>query len=304
MPNYEDLGQEVAALDQRSKRMSKTGIIMLFGAAGTFVLGGVGFILSRLFRPEIKSFVIDVPHFLIPAAPDSAGSILFDAYSPLESAIGFLTNPVLLVIPVVGAGFLAMKKFMTGEGSFASFVPIMAILPLILFGKVFSTVFDDGTSQSSADAPSSIIRDFIKEDKTTELVAYLKKNEPNPTIPKFMEYVTAQVSIKQNKPDLDTIRRVVGYYRSQPDDHTENANALTVPADIRYALEITGFNKTVTALASRYEQGKMKKVRFFSQTSSGAFTLATFLLCIGGALYLWGSQLKRRVSFIREIALK
>lgn len=113
---------------------------------------------------------------------------------------------------------------------------------------------------------------------------------------KLLDYVKAQASIRENKPDIDLVRKVVADYQRNP--------AEPVPADVRYGLEMTAFKETITPPATRYAQGKLKKARFFTSVSSAGFSISGILVLLGGMLFLWGAQMKKRVAFIKDVALK
>ena len=160
-----------------------------------------------------------------------------------------------------------------------------------MLGTLTETPEDDSSS------PTEVVRQLIKDDKPAELVTYLeKKSGQTPETAKLLDYVKAQASIRENKPDIDLVRKVVADYQRNP--------AEPVPADVRYGLEMTAFKETITPPATRYAQGKLKKARFFTSVSSAGFSISGILVLLGGMLFLWGAQMKKRVAFIKGVALK
>ena len=161
----------------------------------------------------------------------------------------------------------------------------------MILGVFIETPEDDSSS------PTEVVRQFIKDNKPADLIAYLEKNSAHtPETAGLLEYVKAQAGIKENKPDIDLVRKVVADYQRNP--------AEPVPADVRYGLEMTAFKETITPPATRYVQGKLKKARFFTSVSSAGFSISGILVLLGGMLFLWGAQMKKRVAFIKDVALK
>ncbi|HAW2552861.1 TPA: klaC [Escherichia coli] len=298
MVKADSIGQEVSALDKRTRTISRSGIVLLISGLVTLVVAGIGYAISRLLSPGVNDFMIDVPALLIPSAGHGNGSDLFSAAMPFESALsGFLSSPVFIAVPVIIAVGFGVLKLMQGEG-IGAFLPILAIVPMIFVAKMVTGVLTDTeTPEDSSSSPTELVRQFIKDNKPADLVAYLEKNSAHtPKTAGLLEYVKAQAGIKENKPDIDLVRKVVADYQRNP--------AEPVPADVRYGLEMTAFKETITPPATRYAQGKLKKARFFTSVSSAGFSISGILVLLGGMLFLWGAQMKKRVAFIKDVALK
>ncbi|EKZ5999830.1 klaC [Klebsiella pneumoniae] len=296
MVKTESIGQEVSALDKRTRTISRSGIVLLISGLVTLVVAGIGYAISRLLSPGVNDFMIDVPALLIPSAGHGDGSDLFSSAMPFTSAFsGYLSSPIFIAVPVALVLVYAALKVFNGEGV-TSVLPLLTILPVIFGAKMILGVFIETPEDDSA-SPTEVVRQFIKDNKPADLVAYLEKNSAHtPETAGLLEYVKAQAGIKENKPDIDLVRKVVADYQRNP--------AESVPADVRYGLEMTAFKETITPPATRYVQGKLKKARFFTSVSSAGFSISGILVLLGGMLFLWGAQMKKRVAFIKDVALK
>ncbi|EJY4828786.1 hypothetical protein G718_04937 [Escherichia coli HVH 43 (4-2173468)] len=296
MVKTESIGQEVSALDKRTRTISRSGIVLLISGLVTLVVAGIGYAISRLLSPGVNDFMIDVPALLIPSAGHGDGSDLFSSAMPFTSAFsGYLSSPIFIAVPVALVLVYAALKVFNGEGV-TSVLPLLTILPVIFGAKMILGVFIE-TPEDDSSSPTEVVRQFIKDNKPADLVAYLEKNSAHtPETAGLLEYVKAQAGIKENKPDIDLVRKVVADYQRNP--------AEPVPADVRYGLEMTAFKETITPPATRYVQGKLKKARFFTSVSSAGFSISGILVLLGGMLFLWGAQMKKRVAFIKDVALK
>lgn len=289
MVKTDSIGQEVSALDKRTRTITRSGMVLLISGLVTLVVAGIGYAISRLLSPGVNDFMIDVPALLLPSNANGDGV-------PFESAFsGFFSSSVFIVFPVIIAVVYGVLKVMEGEG-ISAILPVLAIVPVffvarMFLGEVIETPEDDSSS------PTEVVRQFIKDNQPAELVIYLEKNSgQTPETAGLLDYVKAQAGIKENKPDIDLVRKVVADYQRNP--------AEPVPADVRYGLEMTAFKETITPQATRYAQGKLKKARFFTSVSSAGFSISGILVLLGGMLFLWGTQMKKRVAFIKGVALK
>lgn len=299
MVKTDSIGQEVSALDKRTRTIRRSGIVLLILGLVSLVVAGIGYAISRLLSPGVNDFMIDVPALLIPSAGHGNGSDLFSAAMPFESALsGFLSSPVFIAVPVIIAVGFGLMKLMQGEGV-GAFLPVLAIVPMIFAAKMVTGVLTDtDTPEDSSSSPTELVRQLIKDNKPADLVAYLEKNSGHtPETAGLLEYVKAQAGIRENKPDIDLIRKVVA-------DYQRNPALKNPPDDVRYGLEMTAFKETITPPATRYAQGKLEKARFFSSVSSAGFSISGILVLLGGMLFLWGAQMKKRVAFIKGVALK
>lgn len=297
MVKTDSIGQEVSALDKRTRTIRRSGIALLISGLVTLVVAGIGYAISRLLSPGVNDFMIDVPGLLLPSAGHVEAGDVFSSAMPFTSAFsGYLSSPLFTAIPVVIVVVYVAFKVFDGEGV-TSVLPLLGILPVIFGAKMMLGVFIETPEDDSA-SPTEVVRQLIKDDKPAELVTYLEKvNDKIPKTTKLLDYVKAQASIRENKPDIDLVRKVVADYQHNPD--LEYA-----PADVRYGLEMTAFKETITPPATRYAQGKLKKARFFTSVSSAGFSISGILVLLGGMLFLWGAQMKKRVAFIKGVALK
>ncbi|HHJ4262181.1 TPA: klaC [Escherichia coli] len=297
MVKTDSIGQEVSALDKRTRTISRSGIALLISGLVTLVVAGIGYAISRLLSPGVNDFMIDVPGLLLPSAGHGEASDVFSSAMPFTSAFsGYLSSPLFTAIPVVIVVVYVAFKVFDGEG-LTSILPLLGILPVIFGAKMMLGVFIETPEDDSA-SPTEVVRQLIKDDKPAELVTYLEKvNDKISKTTKLLDYVKAQASIRENKPDIDLVRKVVADYQHNPD--LEYA-----PADVRYGLEMTAFKETITPPATRYAQGKLKKARLFTSVSSAGFSIGGILVLLGGMLFLWGAQMKKRVAYIKGVALK
>ncbi|EGI5053149.1 klaC [Salmonella enterica subsp. enterica serovar Worthington] len=296
MVKTDSIGQEVSALDKRTRTISRSGIVLLISGLVTLIVAGVGYAISRLLSPGINDFMIDVPGLLLPSAGHGEASDVFSSAMPFTSAFsGYLSSPLFTAIPVVIVVVYVAFKVFDGEGV-TSVLPLLGILPVIFGAKMMLSTLTE-TPEDDSSSPTEVVRQLIKDDKPAELVTYLEKiSGQTPETAKLLDYVKAQASIRENKPDIDLVRKVVADYQRNP--------AEPVPADVRYGLEMTAFKETITPPATRYAQGKLKKARFFTSVSSAGFSISGILVLLGGMLFLWGAQMKKRVAFIKDVALK
>ncbi|EFA8321670.1 klaC [Escherichia coli] len=296
MVKTDSIGQEVSALDKRTRTISRSGIVLLISGLVTLVVAGIGYAISRLLSPGVNDFMIDVPGLLLSSAGHGEASDVFSSAMPFTSAFsGYLSSPVFIAVPVALVLVYAALKVFNGEGV-TSVLPLLAILPVIFGAKMILGVFIE-TPEDDSSSPTEVVRQLIKDDKPAELVTYLeKKSGQTPETAKLLDYVKAQASIRENKPDIDLVRKVVADYQRNP--------AEPVPADVRYGLEMTAFKETITPPATRYAQGKLKKARFFTSVSSTGFSISGILVLLGCMLFLWGAQMKKRVAYIKGVALK
>ncbi|EEI0740492.1 klaC [Salmonella enterica] len=297
MVKTESIGQEVSELDKRTRTISRSGIVLLISGLVTLLVAGVGYAISRLLSPGINDFMIDVPGLLLPSAGHGEASEVISSAMPFTSAFsGYLSSPLFTAIPVVIVVVYVAFKVFDGEGV-TSVLPLLGILPVIFGAKMMLGTLTE-TPEDDSSSPTEVVRQLIKDDKPAELVTYLEKNSgQTPETAKLLDYVKAQAGIKENKPDIDLVRKVVADYQRNP--ALESA-----PADVRYGLEMTAFKETITPPATRYAQGKLKKARFFTSVSSAGFSISGILILLGGLLFLWGAQMKKRVAFIKGVALK
>ncbi|HDR8798765.1 TPA: klaC [Escherichia coli] len=296
MVKTDSIGQEVSALDKRTRTISRSGIVLLISGLVTLVVAGIGYAISRLLSPGVNDFMIDVPGLLLPSAGPGEASDVFSSAMPFTSAFsGFLSSSLFIAIPVIIAFGFGLMRVMQGEG-IGAILPILAIVPVIFGAKMVLGTLTE-TPEDDSSSPTEVVRQLIKDDKPAELVTYLEKNSGQTSeTAKLLDYVKAQASIRENKPDIDLVRKVVADYQRNP--------AEPVPADVRYGLEMTAFKETITPPATRYAQGKLKKARFFTSVSSAGFSISGILVLLGGMLFLWGAQMKKRVAFIKGVALK
>ncbi|HDP7008684.1 TPA: klaC, partial [Escherichia coli] len=137
----------------------------------------------------------------------------------LKSFVGAISVGFLIWLIIV------IFKVFDGEGV-TTVLPLLGILPVIFGAKMMLSTLTE-TPEDDSFSPTEVVRQLIKDDKPAELVTYLEKiSGQTPETAKLLDYVKAQAGIKENKSDIDLVRKVVADYQRNP--------AEPVPADVRY----------------------------------------------------------------------
>lgn len=281
-----EMSQQVYQLAKRTCRIKKTGLILLITSVIFGVLGGIALLLAHTLQPDYREFVLYVPKMLIPAGQGD-GSAAFS--NPMSSMIDSLRTAgiVSVVIMFLFAGYRALVQ---GES-------IASLGILVVFGMVCVPVYTAMLPLADDEPVSDLkrIQQYVKEDRAQPLLEYVQENVHTPEMRLSWEYacLTAQVAIKTGKPAAELAKQAVEGYAK------DEKTLKMVPSDISYAMEMTAFNRAVSAPALRYEAGSLKKVKFFSGVARSGFYCAAILLILGLILFSSGLRLKRRVSYLQ-----
>jgi hypothetical protein len=117
------------------------------------------------------------------------------------------------------------------------------LIGLSVFTSALGSEETDATSTSTV----KVIKKYVKDEKYDKLVAYLNDSNWPSGEEVSVNYLKAQLHIKLGKPDVKLTQNVVRAYMS-------GVLQSNIPVKVRYALEKTALDKTVSQLAIRYEQ--------------------------------------------------
>jgi hypothetical protein len=242
---------------------------------------------------------MDVPSVLIPGTADTNNGPVADFASMAISPVGALTDlassPLFIAMPLLIAVLYMTLKLMRGDG-LGSIIPVCVLVPCVMGAQFLARSFAEPPDDTLP--PVQIVSQIIHDDKATALLNYLRDNSGySMKDAGLFDYVRAQVSIKEREPDIELIQKVVDDYRVHPE-------AVKVPADVRYSLEMSGFRKTLTSPARAFAESAEHKARAVSSVSSGLAFLGGLMFLAGSALVMFGGRMKKRLVFIRSFAVK
>lgn len=281
-----EMSQQVNQLAKRTSRIKKTGLTLIIASIIFGLIGGVALLLAHTFQPDYREFVLYVPKMLIPAGQGDGFAVVSN---PMRSMLGALRTAGIVSV-VIMLFFAGYRAFVQGES-------IASLGILVVFGMVCIPVYTVMLPLSDDEPVSDLerIQQYVKEDRAQPLLEYVQENVHTPEMRLSWEYacLSAQVAIKTGKPAAELAKQAVeGYARDEK-------TLKMVPSDISYAMEMTAFNRAVSAPALRYQAGSLKKVNFFSGVARSGFYCAAILLILGLILFSSGLRLKRRVSYLQ-----
>lgn len=281
-----EMSQQVHQLAKRTSRIKKTGLILLIASVIFGLIGGVALLLAHTFQPDYREFLLYVPKMLIPAGQGDGFAVVSN---PMRSMLGSLRTAGIVSV-VIMLFFAGYRAFVQGES-------IASLGILVVFGMVSIPVYTVLLPSADDEPVSDLerIQQFVKEDRAQPLLEYVQENVHTPEMRLSWEYacLSAQVAIKTGKPAAELAKQAVEGYAK------DVKTLKMVPSDISYAMEMTAFNRAVSAPALRYEAGSLKKVNFFSGVARSGFYCAAILLILGLILFSSGLRLKRRVSYLQ-----
>jgi len=287
-----DIALEVKALVRRTTWIRRAGISLSVMGGLAAAAGIAGTLISQVFLPTIKGFEFDVPASVL-----SSESSFQDTFGQFGSSLGaIIDGPLFFVSSALGICYLLYMfgKIVRGEFDSSQFPMVMAALVLVAAPKVMGVFIGDTEGDSQASDAHNRIERFIDADEYTQLIAYLQSSNSKAQ-PGFLpfDYVVAQAGVKEDKPDVPVIKRVVeGYNTIKP--------FATVPGPVRYALEMTAFNDVVTDGAKLYQANQLSKSAYLSETGKQGGLTGSGLLLLGASILLWVRQISRRVSFLKQ----
>ncbi|EIH4298267.1 hypothetical protein CE700_002656 [Escherichia coli] len=286
----DDFSRELSFLFYRSIKIRNLGFA-IFGAGLLIMIFGLClWLLSFHLSPSVLDFDIDVPLSLIHST-EATGKLEVSGIG--EEFGGFFTSYSKLLLGIMGLLTVSSTviKIIKGE-EIGEIFPILIIAGAFLIGMtVFTSVFGTDESDVHSTSPVSVIKKYVKEEKYDKLLTYLNESGLPPSEDVSMKYLIAQLHIKRGKPDVRLTQNVVGSYMS-------GILQTHIPVKIRYALEKTALDKTVSQPAISYEQKSVAKSLNFSKVSVKCLAVGGPVAFIGFLFALLGIKIRRRVRFI------
>lgn len=287
----DDVALEVQALARRTYWIRRAGISLSVMGGLAAAAGIAGTLISQVFLPTIKGFEFDVPASVL-----SSESSFQDTFGQFGSNLGaIIDGPLFYVSSAMSICYLLFMfgKIVRGEFDSIQIPMVMAALVLAAAPKAMGFLIGDTEGDSQVSDAHRIER-FIDADEYTQLINYLKSSNSKAQsgfLP--FDYVVAQAGVKEDKPDVPVIKRVVeGYNTIKP--------FATVPGPVRYALEMTAFNDVVTDGAKLYQANQLSKSAYLSETGKQGGLTGSGLLLLGASILLWFRQMSRRVNFLKS----
>ncbi|EKA1639245.1 hypothetical protein OJ405_002749 [Salmonella enterica] len=298
--NGKEMIHEISALSRRTVKMKICGLTV--GGIGLLAaIVGIGvFLSSFLIGPSATGFKIDIPDALIPLQDGG-----HEAFGSIADAVGEgiagISSKIFGLSVAVALIYTPFKVFREGFNP-SSLVPLFSI---IIFGTTFKLLpamlgVGEGVGQglSSTISATSKVTKFVENDETGKLLEYLKSANSGSSdkIP-LINYVVAQVSIKDGETDIDLVKSVVDTYKA-------GTSVTEIPDNIRYALEMAAFGKAVTPAAVSYEDNKNDLARNYSGLGKSSFFTGGILTLIGFLILVWVRRLNQRVQFLNNYAIR
>ncbi|MFX2611753.1 hypothetical protein [Enterobacter mori] len=286
----DDFSRELSFLFYRSIKIRNSGFA-IFGAGLLIMIFGLClWLLSLHLSPSVLDFDIDVPVSLFNSS-EGEGKLVVSDFG--DAFGGFLTTYSKLLLGIVGliVVFSTVFKIIKGE-EIGEIFPMLIIAAAFLIGLSFftSSLGSEETDVNSA-STVKVIKKYVKDEKYDKLVSYLKDSNWPSGVDVSVNYLIAQLHIKLGKPDVKLTQSVVRTYMS-------GVLQSNIPVKVRYALEKTALDKTVSPLAIRYEQKRMSKSHNFSKASINCLKVGSPVAFVGVLFALLGIKIRRRVRLI------
>ncbi|MCW1830096.1 hypothetical protein OLZ31_25060 [Enterobacter asburiae] len=286
-----DVVLEVKALTRRTSWIRRTGLSLAVTGGLLSLAALASKVTSWVLEPTINGFEFDIPAIL--RGPESS----FDAaFSGIGSVMGDVVNgPLFYVTSTSAVCYLAyfFIKVIRGDVAMHMLPVIFTVLMMACMPKVASVLIGGTSDDAPGDSFNKKITAFIDDHEYAKLMAFLQEVNPKAQ-PGFLpfDYVVAQAGVKEGKPEIPVIKKVIeGYNTTQP--------FATVPGAVRYALEMTAFGDVVTASARQYLTKQTTDVDYYADTSRQGGLIGSGLLLLGASILLWVRQISRRVSFLK-----
>lgn len=286
----DDFSRELSFLFYRSIKIRNSGFA-IFGAGLLIMIFSLClWLLSLHLTPSVLDFDIDVPLSLFNSS-EGEGKLVVSDFG--DEFGGFLTTYSKLLLGIVGlfVVFSTVYKIIKGE-EIGEIFPMLIIAAAFLIGLSFftSSLGSEETDVNSA-STVKVIKKYVKDEKYDKLVSYLKDSNWPSGVDVSVNYLIAQLHIKLGKPDVKLTQSVVRTYMS-------GVLQSNIPVKVRYALEKTALDKTVSPLAIRYEQKRMSKSHNFSKASINCLKVGSPVAFVGVLFALLGIKIRRRVRLI------
>ncbi|EGQ4679896.1 hypothetical protein KNY83_004040 [Salmonella enterica subsp. enterica serovar Mbandaka] len=286
----DEFARELSFLFSRSIKIRNAGFVISGAGLLIMIFGLCVWLLSLHLYPSILDFNIDVPLSLI-NSPEGTSKLEVSGIG--EEFAGVFTTYAKLLLGVVCILTVSSTviKIIKGE-------EIGEILPILLSGGAFLIGFTVLTSVLGSDesdvhstSPVSVIKRYVKEEKYDKLLTYLNESGFPSSEEASMNYLIVQLHIKRGKPDVRLTQDVVESYMS-------GVLQANIPVKVRYALEKTALDKTVSQPAISYEQRSVAKSLRYSKASVKCLAVGGLVAFIGLLFVLLGIKIRRRVRFI------
>lgn len=286
----DDFSRELSFLFYRSIKIRNSGFAILGAGLLIMIFSLCLWLLSLHLTPSVLDFDIDVPLSLFNSS-EGEGKLVVSDFG--DEFGGFLTTYSKLLLGIVGlfVVFSTVYKIIKGE-EIGEIFPMLIIAAAFLIGLSFftSSLGSEETDVNSA-STVKVIKKYVKDEKYDKLVSYLKDSNWPSGVDVSVNYLIAQLHIKLGKPDVKLTQSVVRTYMS-------GVLQSNIPVKVRYALEKTALDKTVSPLAIRYEQKRMSKSHNFSKASINCLKVGSPVAFVGVLFALLGIKIRRRVRLI------
>lgn len=290
LKSNDDFSRELSFLFHRSIKIRNSGFA-IFGAGLLIMLFGLClWLLSLHLSPSVLDFDIDVPLSFFNSSEGEDKLVVSDFGDAFG---GFLTNYSKLLLAVLGllVVFSTVFKIIKGE-EIGEIFPMLIIAAAFLIGlSFFTSALGSEKTDTNSVSTVKVIKKNVKDEKYDKLVAYLNDSKWPSGEEVSVNYLKAQLHIKIGKPDVKLTQNVVEMYMS-------GLLKSNIPVKVRYALEKTALDKTVSPLAIRYEQKRMAKSHNFAKMSVNCLKVGSPVAFVGILFALLGIKIRRRVRFI------
>ena len=286
----DDFARELSFLFYRSIKIRNSGFVISGAGLLIMLFSLCVWLLSLQLSPSIQDFDIDVPLSLIHST-EATGKLEVSGIG--EEFEGFFTTYSKLLLGVMGLLTVSSTviKIIKGE-EIGEILPILIIAGAFLIGMtVFTSILGPNESDVHSTSPVSVIKKYVKEENYDKLLTYLNESGLPSSEDASMKYLIAQLHIKRGKPDVKLTQDVVESYMS-------GVLQAHIPVKVRYALEKTALDKTVSQPAISYEQKSVAKSLSFSKVSVKCLAVGGPVTLIGFLFALLGIKIRRRVRFI------
>ena len=292
LKSSDDFSRELSFLFHRSIKIRNSGFA-IFGAGLLIMIFGLClWLLSLHLSPSVLDFDIDVPLSFFNSSEGEDKLVVSDFGDAFG---GFLTTYSKLLLGIMGLLVVSSTAFKILKGEeIGEIFPMLLIAGAFLIGlSVFFFFLGSEETDATSASTVKVIKKYVKHEKYDKLVAYLNDSNWPSGEEVSVNYLKAQLHIKLGKPDVKLTQNVVRAYMS-------GVLQSNIPVKVRYALEKTALDKSVSPLAIRYEQKRMSKSHTFSKASVNCLKVGSPVAFVGVLFALLGIKIRRRVRFLES----
>ncbi|MCE3963661.1 hypothetical protein [Escherichia coli] len=292
LKSSDDFSRELSFLFHRSIKIRNSGFA-IFGAGLLIMIFGLClWLLSLHLSPSVLDFDIDVPLSFFNSSEGEDKLVVSDFGDAFG---GFLTTYSKLLLGIMGLLVVSSTAFKILKGEeIGEIFPMLLIAGAFLIGlSVFTSALGSEETDATSASTVKVIKKYVKHEKYDKLVAYLNDSNWPSGEEVSVNYLKAQLHIKLGKPDVKLTQNVVRAYMS-------GVLQSNIPVKVRYALEKTALDKSVSPLAIRYEQKRMSKSHNFSKASVNCLKVGSPVTFVGVLFALLGIKIRRRVRFLES----